>query len=226
MSFTRITYWRRKCTTKSTSLTILLVKIWKAITCKMWTRKCQTKLSCHHMKHKWRSTPNTPCVLWRKYCNTHIWNINVQYQNRLEIFLVLNNNLQSIRTCRDEYFEWIFRTWLNTLINSWVSVNHTNRNQEKSRVLPHVREMGSVKWCKEHIPWIGKTRLPTWRIERRTTLHQWEYHTSRKRNRTNDDGPSPRRGNNISDLHNRLVPESRTSWENWDKIGEWLKKQR
>ena len=44
----RITRWRRKCTTKAASMTILLVKSWKAITCKMWNRKCQRiELSSH-----------------------------------------------------------------------------------------------------------------------------------------------------------------------------------
>ena len=42
MHVIRITHWRRKCTAKAASLTILLVKSWNVITCKMWSRKCQT----------------------------------------------------------------------------------------------------------------------------------------------------------------------------------------
>ena len=91
-------------------------------------------------------------------------------------------------------------------------------------------EIGSQKWCKEHIPRNGNDLTeegqilledPELWLDRSTFL--WECHASRKREHTTEDGTFL--------LHNKEAITSTftgdwllTKGESRDKLGEWLKK--
>ena len=91
-------------------------------------------------------------------------------------------------------------------------------------------EIGTLKWCKQHIPRNGNDLTeegqilledPELLVDRLT--FSWECHVSRKREHTTEDDTFL--------LHNKGVITSPftgdwllTEGENRDKLGEWLKK--